>query len=167
MLAKIRYYIDLDTALTIYKTICMILSIFEYGDIAYDMADRKSLDKLQTLQNRALRMCVNSDVHLSRIRLHQDCKISKLDVRRTAHLRLFMFKQRNNEMIVNRREVHTRAHDALLFQTKRPSNEQYKRNIYYNGALRWNEMSVANRGIESYNIFKTRQKKWMLETNCI
>ena len=83
IVAKIRYYIDINTALTIYKT--MILPIFEYGDIAYDLADRKSLDKLQTLQNRALRICVNSDVHLSRIRLHQDCKISKLDVRRIAH----------------------------------------------------------------------------------
>ena len=70
-------------------------------------------------------------------------------------------------MIVNRREVHTRAHDALLFQTKRPSNEQYKKNIYYNRALQWNEMSVKNRGIESYKIFKNTQKKWMLETNFI
>ena len=57
MLAKIRSYIDFNSAITIYKT--MILPIFEYGDIAYDQADLKSLDKLQTLQNRALRICLN------------------------------------------------------------------------------------------------------------
>ena len=91
MLAKIRSYIDFNSALTIYKT--MILPIFEYGDIAYDQADIKSLDKLQTLQNRALRICINRNVHISRIRLHQECNIANMKVRRIVHLRMFMFKQ--------------------------------------------------------------------------
>ena len=62
MLAKIRSYIDFDSAITIYKT--MILPIFEYGDMAYDQADYKSLEKIQTLQNRALRICINRNVHI-------------------------------------------------------------------------------------------------------
>ena len=115
MLSKIRYYIDFETAITLYKT--MILPIFEYGDIAYDLADMKSLDNLQTLQNRALEICVNSNVYIPILRLLQLCKFAKLKVQRIAHLRMFMFKQRDNEFIVNRRNVLTRAHDAPLFVT--------------------------------------------------
>ena len=62
-----------------------------------------------------------------------------------------MFKQRNNEMIVNIREVFTRVHDALLFTSIRPNNEKYKRNIYYKGAVK-------------YENFKLNQKKWLLST---
>ena len=46
--------------------------------------------------------------------MHRECKIAKLEARRIAHLRMFMFKQQRNEQIVNRRNVYTRAHDAPL-----------------------------------------------------
>ena len=61
MLTKIRTYINLETAITVYKS--MILPILEYGDIAFDLGDETSLNKLQTLQNRVLRICVNRNVH--------------------------------------------------------------------------------------------------------
>ena len=116
------------------------------------------------LQNRALRICLNRQEHIPVIVLHQECKIAKLQPRRIAHLRMFMFTQKQNELIVNRRNIYTRAHDALLFMVNRPNNEKYKRNIYYNGALRWNELSVVNRNIEKYDNFKSTQKKWLLTT---
>ena len=162
MLSKIRRYIDVNTATTIYKT--MILPVMEYGDVVYENSDLKLLDKLQILQNRALRICLNRQVHIPVILLHQECKIAKLKARRIAHLRMFMFKQKHNEMIVNRREVFTRAHDALLFTVIRPNNEKYKRNVYYKGALKWNELSVENRNIDKYENFKSSQKKWLLNT---
>ena len=69
-----------------------------------------------------------------------------------------MFKQKHNEMIVNRREVFTRAHDTLLFTVMRPNNEKYKRNVYYKGALKWNELSVENRNIDKYENFNKDKK---------
>ena len=118
MLSKVRRYIDFNTALTIYKT--MILPILEYGDVAYDNSDLQLLDKLQVLQNRALRICLNRQEHVPVVRMHQDCKIAKFKARRITHLRMFMYKQKYNELIVNYRDVRTRAHDALLFNTVRP-----------------------------------------------
>ena len=67
-------------------------------------------------------------------------------------------------MIVNRREVYTRAHDACLFTTIRPANEKYKRNIYYKGAIIWNELPVDTRNINKCENFKLKQKKWLLQT---
>ena len=49
------------------------------------------------------------------ISLHPECKVAKLEAWRLAHLRMFKFKKKHSEIIVNIRNVFTRAHDALLF----------------------------------------------------
>ena len=64
MLSRIRQFINKDVSLLIYKT--KILPYLDYGDILYDGADSKSLVRLQKLQNRALRVCLNSAEPLSR-----------------------------------------------------------------------------------------------------
>ena len=56
LLSKIRMYIDMNTAITIYKT--MILPVIEYGDVIYDGTNQKLLGNLQTSQNLILRICV-------------------------------------------------------------------------------------------------------------
>ena len=61
--------------------------------------------------------------------------------------------------IVNNRNVRTRAHDALLFITVKPNNEKFKRNVFYSGALLWNNLPVHERNLPTYDKFKTAQKK--------
>ena len=69
MLSKVWRYIDFNTAITVYKT--MILPVLEYGDVAYDNSDTKLLNKLQVLQNRALRICLNGHKHVPVVILHR------------------------------------------------------------------------------------------------
>ena len=71
-------------------------------------------------------------------------------MRRKMHLHLYMFKQNNNNMIVNIRNVYTRAHDAVLFMTVKPNSEKYKRNVFYKGAVAWNCLSVTVRKMQTY-----------------
>ena len=52
LLSKIRQYIDMNTAVTIYKT--MILPIIEYGNVLYEGSNKKLLNDLQTAQDRIL-----------------------------------------------------------------------------------------------------------------
>ena len=78
------------------------------------------------------------------------------------HLTLFMYKQRKNVKIVNKRDVRTRAHDAILFTTVKPNNEKYKRNVFYKGALLWNTLPVDERNLQTYNKFTIRQKRNLL-----
>ena len=150
-------YIDVYTAIKIYKT--MILPILEYGDVIYDGANQKILNDLQTIQNRILRICVQRNRYTPILLLHQLCNINKLNDRRNLHLNLYMFKQKENVNIVNTRNVRTRAHDAILYTTIKPNNEKYKRNVFYKGALSWNNLPVKERNIEKYDNFKTIQKK--------
>ena len=152
LLAKIRKYITTEAAIRIYKT--MILPLIEYSDILYEGANSILTAKLQTLQNRCLRTCVYKNYHISVNNLHDLCSIMKLDKRRTVHLKLYMFKQKENVEFVNTRQICTRAHDATLFRTNRPNSEKYKINVFYKGAIIWNSMTVNDRSIDSYDQLK-------------
>ena len=157
LLSKIRRYINFNTAVTIYKT--MILPIIEYGNILYNDSNQKLLNDLQVAQNRILRTCIYENRYISTALLHHRCNLAKLKDRRMLHLSLFMYKQQDNVDIVNNRNVRTRAHDAILFTTIKPNNESYKRNIFYKGAINWNNLPVIERNIPTYEKFKNVQKK--------
>ena len=137
MLSKIRRYITDEAATRIYKT--MILPMMDHGDVLYAGANNRLLKKLQTLQNSCLRICMYKNYHISVNNLHLLCKVQKLDVRHEMHLKLFMFKQKLNLEIVNTRPVNTRAHGATLFVTIRPNSEKYKMNVFYKGALQYDQ----------------------------
>ena len=157
LLSKIRRYINFNTAVTIYKT--MILPIIEYGNILYNDSNQKLLNDLQVAQNRILRTCIYENRYIRTALLHHRCNLAKLKDRRMLHLSLFMYKQQDNVDIVNNRNVRTRAHDAILFTTIKPNNESYKRNIFYKGAINWNNLPVIERNIPTYVKFKNVQKK--------
>lgn len=53
-LSRIRASITKDTALTLYKS--MILTLFDYGCISYRSTNSSLVNKLQTLQNKAIRI---------------------------------------------------------------------------------------------------------------
>ena len=156
LLPKLRRYIDIHTAIILYKS--MILPIMEYGDVIYDGAKGRLIHKMRSMQLRILRICIYSNVYIETEQLYIRCKTSKLKLRREVHLNLFMYKQQGNQDIVNKRDVHTRAHDALLYTTHKPNNEKYKQSIYYRGALSWNSLPVIERNLQEFNKFKDKQK---------
>ena len=160
LLSKIRKYINIHTSIILYKS--MILPIMEYGDVIYGGAKGKQIQQLQKIQNRILRICIYTNVYIEKEQLYILCKTSKIEVRREVHLNLFMYKQQGNVDIINKRKVNTRAHDALLFTTHKPQNEKYKQNVYYRGAISWNNLPSIERNIPEYEKFKNRQKTKLL-----
>ena len=161
ILSKIRCYITKDASLKLYKT--MILPYLDYGDIFFMNSTLKQIKKLQTLQNRALRICTQNKVYIPTNILHQSVQLPKLDVRRETHLANFMYKYKNNELYVNKRNIRTRLHDAHVFKTTKPDCERFRNNVFYCGAVKWNSLSVADRNIDSYLKFKQVQKRWALQ----
>ena len=160
MLSKIRKYITEDAAIKIYKT--MILPYVDYGDIFFINSNQQQTKKLQTLQNRALRICLNTRLQTPIKILHQSIQLPKLTARREAHLINFMYKYKNNEKYLNNRNVRTRLHDAPVFKTLKPNNEKYKNNVFYIGAVKWNNLPSHIRNIETYNKFKWNSKNWSI-----
>ena len=125
-------------------------------------ANNKQLQKLQTLQNRALRICLNAAIYIPVEVLHQSAQLPMLRVRRMVHLRNFMFKMNTNIKYLNTRNICTRLHDAPVFELIKPSCEKYKNNVFYNGAVTWNNLPVNTRNIEMYEKFKFQHKRWAL-----
>ena len=51
---------------------------------------------------------------------------------------------------LNERNIRTRLHDAPVFSTSKPNLEKYKANVFYKGAVLWNNLRPSIRNIETY-----------------
>ena len=70
ILSKIRRYVNTHQALTIYKS--MIMPYFCYGDVSMHNLKVGTYDRMQKLQNKALRLCLQRDNRSNVILLHKD-----------------------------------------------------------------------------------------------
>ena len=162
MLSKVRRYINTETSIKLYKS--MIMPIMDYDDIVYSGASENLLDKLQKIQNRALRICLNVHYYLPVINLHQESNIPKLIARCIAHLNNYMFLRKSDPEIVVQRNIRTRKFEAAVLETVRPNIEKYKMGTIYRGILQWNALDAIPRNTEDYLSFKDVQKKRMLDS---
>ena len=142
-LAKIRMLISLSTALVIYKT--SIATLFDYASFFYVAASGENLLKLQRLQNRGLRTCLNTNNRVHTVdELHSKGKIQKLD-RRWDELMLTLMRKyySKNQAIAGEECVSgdvavTRGAVKKLFPLKRPNTQGYKKSPVYRGNMLWN-----------------------------
>ena len=163
LMARLKDSMEIYTRLNMFKT--MVLPYADYGDIFYDVARKGILEKLQIVQNKALRMSLGLDHMYPTLLTHQQAGISRLEPRRNMHLLNFMYKQQSNLTLVNNREVYTRAHDATIFLTIKPKNETCKKSALYRGAMSWNALNVPTRNIPEFEMFKLNRKKWLCKSN--
>ena len=76
MLKKIRHYVKFDTLRMIYHGICS--SILLYGSQIWGQSNNYTINKLQILQNKALRVINFKHAQSSVTPLYKECKILKL-----------------------------------------------------------------------------------------
>ena len=88
-LTRIRKYINTEQAICIYCS--KILPYFDYGDILYNTSFQRILYKLQILQNRALRVCLQKDSRYHVNLLHRESKIPLLINRHNIHILNFIY----------------------------------------------------------------------------
>ena len=141
----------------------MILPYMEYGDVFMSGANQVDLDKLQRLQNRGLRICLQSETRTTVYDLHKHSKLQKLEHRRVAHLRNLIFKKTLKApelQAVPRRS--TRANDGPLLVVAQPKNELFKKSVHYKGGILWNELDGEIRNIKDLNTFKRKTKSWLV-----
>ena len=160
LLAKLKKYLNSDSAFLIYKT--MLLPYFDYADVITCKANQKDIEKLQTLQNKCLRICMGMDRRFETKRAHKLANVPFLKDRREAHICNFMYKRKSNKSLLNRREIRTRAHDAPLFLVPIPRCESFKRSVCFHGSTSWNKLNPETRNTGNYIQFKQKQKCAML-----
>ena len=126
-LSKIRKYLTVKASLNIYKT--TIIPYFDYGDFVYEAANKSMTEKLQRIQNRCLKTCLNVNIRESTDLIHRQARVNLLEDRRSTHLLNMMFQRStiNNQKLsyVDSRNIHTRRHDGVTLKIPKPNKESF------------------------------------------
>ena len=145
----------------------MIAPIIDYGDVVYMGGMSSNLTRLQKLQNRALRICLDVHHYLPTILLHQQAEIPNLCTRGSCNIKKYMLRQKKHMDLVKIPTVNTRRNDAIIFKTVRPNLEKFKNNPQYTGALIWNTLPTDVRNIENYTSLKLFLKEWAYDVTML
>ena len=156
LLSRIRKYITTGQSIAIYKS--KVVPYFDYGDIFLMNINRKSLDKLQKLQNRALRICLARDGRSNVNDLHNICNVNKLGQRREAHLLNFVYKRAQDAEYTQEGNRNLRRFDAPILKEIKSNNKYFEMSILFQGATLWNKQPVEDRNTATHKLFKKMQK---------
>lgn len=126
-------------ALLLFKT--MILSYYDIGDIFYNSCTKSDLKKLQTLQNRALKIVYlkNSDHTIDS--LHQKADLHTLQSRRNLNLVALVHSKKIpalSQMKVSQRP--TRSASRMLLAVPFSHNNKYCNSFVYKAIQLWNNL---------------------------
>ena len=153
---KIRKYIDVSMAKTIYKS--TILPILEYADFVYDHDIKYVNKKLQGLQNKRLSVVYNQYIILyydrdSTETLHRKAKVFRLCYHRRLHLLSFAYRLSKNDLLLHVRDIHTRMQVGKLFWVCKIDHFRSSQDPTYRAMIEWNQLPVAVRSSISKNVF--------------
>ena len=155
-LTKIRPLISNYQAISLYKS--KILPYFDYGDIFYNSTYKRTLSKLQKLQNLALKLCLCKDHLYHTNLLHIEANVPKLENKRTCHITNFAFSRARDPNYIREFDRNLRAGDAPILFEPFSRCETFRRSIVYQCAIHWNILPVDERNILDYVKFKSAQK---------
>ncbi len=154
---KIRHLIDTKTAITLYKA--TILPILDYNDSIYYLLTKQNQNKLQTLQNRALRIVFRHEI-LSTNDMHTRAQIDGLELRREQHMLREMLNRSKIYAYMDRNKVNTRARvGPMLKITKTTTAKAQQRAPNYIGGKLWNALPATIRLSKTALEFKMRLKR--------
>ena len=156
LLSRIRKYINIQQSITIYRS--MIVPYFDYGDIFLININLKTIDKLQKLQNRALRVCLALDGRSNVNDLHNTCNINKLTHRRHAHLLNFSYHRAQDPSYIKEGNRHLRRYDGPVMKEPVSNNKSFERSILFQSAKYWNALPTLERNIKTIKEFNKKQK---------
>ena len=149
--SKIRFLLDQYTAKTLYKT--TIQPIFYYNDFFYYMLNREKQDKLQTMQNKILRLVYKND-NLSTEDMYERICIGKLQERRDLHLCGLMYKRSRREDFIDKRELPTRQFDKIVLKVPEVLLTKSFDIPVFKGSNKWNTLPRDLQVSPSYKEFK-------------
>ena len=131
---------------------------FDYGDIFLTNINHKTIDKLQKLQNRALRVCLALDGRSNVNDLHNTCNINELTHRRHTHLLNFAYHRAQDAHFLKDGNRELRRYDAPVLKELHSHNKSFERSLLFQTAKNWNALPALDRNIGTITEFKRKQK---------
>ena len=154
-LKRLRPFICDDTAILLYRA--LIEPYFDYCCPVWDGLSNELADKLQKLQNRAIRVITKSDYYFSATALRGKLGLDNLCTRRKKQKLKIMFKTLNDQSPEYPKGLFKpfstdnglRNSDNKLALPK-PRTNFLKRSFCYSGAHLWNSLPSNVRAIRSF-----------------
>ena len=166
-LAKTRQFVSESMSLQLFQS--LILPHLDYGDVIYDAMSNQDAAKLQVVQNKCLRICLNAEPRSSVESLHNRAKVPMLSSRRKMHTCKFVYDGLHNKLsdkvndmfsfVNERHNVNTRASTEAMATMPQVNLQMCKNNVKYRGPKYFNELPVDTRLAPSSTSFKSRMKK--------
>ena len=161
ILCKIRRYISEKTAVRVYKT--MIRPHLEYIDFVIDSCAKDRIEKIDKLEDRALRrieFCHRPENRLDYNELRMAYKIESLCVRRKRSLLRIMYdKSKNDENVeVILHDINLRSRGKVKMKTQFSGLTKLHSSPYYRGCQLWGNLPKEIQKAENRNVFKSMVK---------
>ena len=156
--SKIRKYLPPDVRVLVYKQ--TVLPMVEYISYLLYINRKHDVDKLQKLQNRALRLCFDiiDPMSVSVCQLHTQAQIGMLEPRRDVQLLGLLYDMRSDTRYLRDTIINTRLADRIVFSVDRVNYEIYRRSPYYVGHKLWNNLDMDVQMSRTKSLFKSRIK---------
>ena len=148
---KMRYCMSEKTAAYIYKA--TILPIIDYNDIIYGLMTKQQENKLQRIQNRALRI-VFMGKKLTVTEMHSKTELTMLAERRELHLLILMFRRSFDEAYIDQTVRTTRQGVGRTMIVPKPRTNRLKNAPAYRGSVNWNKLPLKIRDAKTILAFK-------------
>ena len=127
----------------------------DYGDILFMNASKNLLDKLQRVQNRALKVCLKVKMRTSTVVIHTNAKVNYLCDRRRAHALVEGYKRSKKKKYLRNINVNIRRASATLLKNSIPKKELYKRSVEYTVSVLWNALEPDKRNAPDIESFRS------------
>ena len=140
------------------------MPLVEYVSFMLYFNNVKEIAKLQKLQNRCLRMClnVNNPRDISVARLHEATDMNILETRRQCQLLNIMFMLKCNNLYRKECTRITRSAERYTFNTEIVHMEVYARSPYFKGVSLWNNLPIDIQNQHIGFIFKNCLKRHLV-----
>ena len=133
----------------------MILPLFDYGDIFYDSCPNKYKNKLDTIQNKAIRIIKNLPSRENTNNAMEELKLHTLSHRRAEHILSLSFTEikqpKNRDINRNTRYNAAGRHNFKMFT---PHTTKIQNSITYKLRKYWNNLPTEAHNINEISAFK-------------
>lgn len=163
-LRKVRWTLTPEDALLLYKS--SLLPYFDQGDLFYSCAKTGTLQTLQTMQNKALRVIYPKKNWEGTHATHVKSKLLYTEQRRKVsllkHAHSLSYDQSNLKGAPTR---NLRSSGKVYLKLNPARTTKSEKSFVYQSITFWNQLSDDLRAVRNFNLFKARTKTELLLSN--
>lgn len=164
ILKKIRWTLTTRDALTLYKG--SILPYLDIGNLFYCASNKSSLNSLQVIQNRALKVIYSRKEWTNTETAHRRSKLLTLEDRR--NMSCLKYAHTLTYEPTNMADTHNRSlrsNTKILLKVNLAKNRKFERSFVHQSRRIWNLLPHEHKAIRVFTHFKTRTKTELMLGN--